>query len=123
MVETAEPTDRHPTGDEAEQALSLLIELSPDLRGAAILGPAGEALASTGPPGRWEEDAAELFAVADRAGGEPVERVHLATEQGEVFAIRHGGLAAVAVTERFTLASLFLFDLRAILRELARGSG
>ena len=70
---------------------------------------------------RWREDVAALLAVADRAGGEPVEQVHIATEQGEVFALRHGGLAAVAVTERFALASLMFFDMRSVLRDLAAG--
>ena len=36
--------------------------------------------------------------------------------------MRHEGLVAVAVTERFVLASLMLFDLRAVLRGLAAGS-
>ena len=67
---------------------------------------------------RWREDCGALFEVADRAGGEPVEQVHIATEQGEVFALRHGGLAAVAVTERFALASLMFFDMRSVLRDL-----
>ncbi len=72
-------------------------------------------------PERWRDDAAALFAAADRAGGEPVEQIHIGTEQGEVFALRHAGLAAVAVTERFALASLTFFDLRAMLRDLAAG--
>jgi predicted regulator of Ras-like GTPase activity (Roadblock/LC7/MglB family) len=107
------------SGDAAEGALGYLAEMSPDLRGAAILGPAGAVLAASGDADRWREDAAALFAVADRAGGEPVEQVHLGTEQGEVFALRHAGLAAVAVTERFALASLTFFDLRSLLRDLA----
>ena len=49
----------------------------------------------------------------------PVEQIHIATEQGEVFAVRAGGFVAVAVAERFALASLMLFDMRAVLRELA----
>ena len=92
--------------------------MSPDLRGAAILEPRGGVLAATDEPRRWEEDVAALLAVADRAGDEPVEQVHIATEQGEVFAIRHAGLTAVAVTERFALASLLFFDMRSILRDL-----
>ena len=78
-------------------------------------------LAASGDPERWGEDAAALLGVADRAGGEPVEQVHIATEQGEVFALRHAGLAAVAVTERFALASLLFFDMRSVLRDLAAG--
>jgi hypothetical protein len=108
-----------PTGESAEAALEFLAEMSPDLRGAAILGPGGEVLAATGEePERWSEDAAALFAAADEAEGAPVEQVHIATEQGEVFAIRNAGLAAVSVTERFALASLMLFDLRSVLRQL-----
>lgn len=110
-----------PSEEAAAAALAFLAEMSPDLRGAAVLGPEGEVLAASGEgeKGRWGEDAAALFAVADAAEGVPVEQVHVATEQGEVFAIRNEGLAAVAVTERFALASLTLFDLRSMLRELA----
>jgi predicted regulator of Ras-like GTPase activity (Roadblock/LC7/MglB family) len=106
-------------GDPAEAALAFLTEMSTDLRGAAIVAENGDVLAAAGDPERWCEDAAALFAVAD-AGGEPVEQIHVATEQGEVFALRQDGLAAVAVTERFALASLMFFDMRSTLRDLAR---
>jgi predicted regulator of Ras-like GTPase activity (Roadblock/LC7/MglB family) len=105
----------------AEGALAYLTEMSPDLRGAAILAADGAVLAADGEPERWGRDVATLFDVADRAEGEPVEQIHIGTEQGEVFALRHAGLAAVAVTERFALASLTFFDMRALLRDLARG--
>jgi hypothetical protein len=108
-----------PSEESAEAALAYLAEMSPDLRGAAVLGPEGEVLAASGEePERWGEDATVLFAAADAAEGVPVDQVHIATEQGEVFAIRNEGLAAVAVTDRFALASLLLFDLRSMLREL-----
>jgi predicted regulator of Ras-like GTPase activity (Roadblock/LC7/MglB family) len=106
--------------DAAEAALAFLTEMSPDLRAAAILGSDGEVLAAAGDRQRWREDSAALLQVADRAGGEPAEQVHIATEQGEVFVLRLGGLAVVAVTERFALASLMFFDMRAALRDLAR---
>ena len=108
-------------GGSAEAALAFLTEMSPDLRGAAILAADGAVLAASGEPERWREDAAALFAVADGAEGEAVEQVHVATEQGEVFALRHEGYAAVVVSERFALASLLFFDMRSTLRELARG--
>lgn len=108
------------SGEAAEGALAYLTEMSPDLRGAAILTGGGAVLAASGDANRWREDAATLFEVADR-GGEPVEQVHIGTEQGEVFALRHAGLAAVAVTDRFALASLTFFDMRALLRDLAAG--
>jgi predicted regulator of Ras-like GTPase activity (Roadblock/LC7/MglB family) len=109
------------SGDSAETALAFLTEMSPDLRGAAILDGDGSVLASDGDANRWRDDAAALFGAADGADEEPAEQIHIGTEQGEVFALRHDGLAAVAVTERFALASLLLFDMRAILRDLAAG--
>ena len=112
-----------PTEAAAEQALAFLNEMSPDLRGAAILGGDGAVLAANGDANRWREDAAALFAAADRADEERAEQIHIGTEQGEVFALRHSGLAAVAVTERFALASLLLFDMRSQLRDLAAGGG
>jgi predicted regulator of Ras-like GTPase activity (Roadblock/LC7/MglB family) len=109
-----------PSEESAEAALAFLAEMSPDLRGAAILGSEGEVLAASGEePERWREDAAALFAAADGAEGSPVEQVHIATEQGEVFAVRNAGLAAVTVTDRFALSSLMLFDMRSTLRQLA----
>ena len=110
-------------GGSAEAALAFLTEMSPDLRGAAILAADGSVLAAVAEPGRWGDDAAALFAAADAAGSEPVEQVHIATEQGEVFALRHAGLAAIAVTERFALASLMFFDMRSTLRDLAKTRG
>jgi predicted regulator of Ras-like GTPase activity (Roadblock/LC7/MglB family) len=109
------------SGKAAEQALAFLAEMSPDLRGAAILDSSGAVLAAVDRPRQWAEDVATLLTVADRAGTEPVEQIHIATEQGEVFASRHSGLVAVAVTERFALTSLLFFDLRSILRDLAAG--
>lgn len=105
-------------GDAAEAALAFLGEMSLDLRGAAILDRGGTVLAAAGDHERWREDAAALLEVADRAGGEPAEQVHVATEQGEVFALRHAGFVAIAVTERFALASLMFFDMRSVLRDL-----
>lgn len=115
------PTSEAVSPQAAESALAYLTEMSPDLRGGAILAGDGSVLAAAGRPERWREDATALLAVADKAGDEPVEQVHIATEQGEVFAVRHAGLAAIAVTGRFALASLLLFDMRAVLRDLAAG--
>jgi hypothetical protein len=109
------------SADAAASALAYLTEMSPDLRGGAILESGGAVLAASGLPQRWREDVAGLLAVADGAGDEPIEQVHIATEQGEVFAVRHAGLAAIAVTDRFALSSLLFFDMRSVLRDLARG--
>jgi predicted regulator of Ras-like GTPase activity (Roadblock/LC7/MglB family) len=106
----------------ADAALSFLTEMSPDLRGAAILTADGTVLAASGDAAEWAEESVALFARAD-AAAEPVEQVHVATQAGEVFALRHEGFAAVAVTERFALASLTFFDMRSALRELAEAEG
>jgi len=109
------------TDEAARGALAYLTELSPDLRGAAILDSGGVVLAASDSPERWREDAVALLAVADRAGEGPVEQLHVGTEQGEVFAVREESLALVAVTDRFALASLLFFDMRSVLRDLAGG--
>ncbi len=109
-----------PTLSDPRQAVSYLEEISPEMRGCAILAADGEVLASTGDVQAWRETAAELLAAVDSAGGEPGAHAHIATGDGEVFCVRQDGLVAVAVTERFVLASLMLFDLRAVLRDLSR---
>jgi hypothetical protein len=109
------------SADAAASALAYLTEMSPDLRGGAILESGGSVLAASDRPERWREDVATLLEVADGAGGEPVDQAHIATEQGEVFAVRHSGLTAIAVTDRFALASLLFFDMRAVLRDLSEG--
>jgi predicted regulator of Ras-like GTPase activity (Roadblock/LC7/MglB family) len=110
------------SGEAAEGALAYLAEMSPDLRGAALLDKDGAVLAASGDGDRWREDAAALFEAADLAGGEAIEQIHIGTEQGEVYALRHEGLSAVAVTDRFALASVTFFDLRSLLRDLAGGA-
>jgi hypothetical protein len=101
----------------AEQSLGRLMELSPEMRGGAILED-GAVLAASGDSAEWGDSATALLAATD-SGGETAEQVHVATEAGEVFAVREAGLMAVAVTERFVLASLMAFDMRSVLRDLA----
>ena len=120
---TSVNAERVPSGEAAEGAVARLTEMSPDLRGCAVLDGAGSALAASGNPERWADAGTELVAAADAAGNEPASHVHVATEDGEAFAVRHAGLVMVAVAERFTLASLMIFDMRAVLRDLARGEG
>jgi hypothetical protein len=111
-----------PSGKAAEAAVARLTEMSPDLRGCAILHPDGRALTASGDPETWASAGAALLAAADAAGDQPASHVHVATEDGEAFAVRHEGLAMVAVAERFALASLMIFDMRAVLRDLVRGA-
>ena len=127
MADIADPVAKATSGavaeTPAERALALLREMSPDRRGGAILDPSGKVLAASGDPDAWRAATEELLAAADAAGSEPAEAVHVATEAGEVFVLRHGGLVGVTVTDRFTLSSLTLYDLRAALRDLAREPG
>jgi hypothetical protein len=114
---------RVPGGAEATAGVARLTEMSPDLRGCAILDAEGHALAASGDPERWAEAGGTLLAAADAAGEEPASQVHVATEDGEAFGVRHDGLAMVAVAERFTLASLMIFDMRMVLRDLLGEGG
>ena len=97
--------------------------MSPDLRGGAILTADGTVLAASTEAVEWATEVVALLSVADAAGEERVDQVHVATQAGEVFALRAEGFAAVVVTERFALASLTFFDMRSALRELAKGEG
>jgi hypothetical protein len=108
-----------PTLSDADRAVSYLQEISPQMRGCAILSDSGEALAASGDLDLWGAAGRELIAAADAAGAEPVAHAHVATGDGEAFCVREGGLAVVAVTDRFVLASLMFFDMRITLRELA----
>jgi hypothetical protein len=110
-----------PGADAATAAVVRMRDMSAEVRGCAVLGPGGEALAASGDRDRWQEAAAVLLGAADLAGEGPADSLHVATEDGEVFAVRHGELAMVAVSERFALASLMLFDMRTVLRDLAAG--
>ena len=103
---------------DAELAVARLEAMSADLRGCVILDRDGAPIAASGPAEVWADPARELLAAADAAAGEPVSHAHVGTEDGEAFAVRHGDFALIAAAERFTLAGLMLFDIRAVLRDL-----
>ncbi len=103
----------------ASRALSLLGEMAAEMRGGAILDAEGAVLAADGDSSDWAERVGELVGRADAAADAGAEHIHIATEAGEVFLTRRDGLTAVAITERFVLASLMSFDMRAILDDLA----
>jgi hypothetical protein len=106
--------------DEAARTTAYLNEISPEMRGCAVLSGQGELLAASGEDAeRWQAPAREAIEAIDSAGGEPASHAHIATSDGEVFMVREGDLVCVAVTDRFALASLVLFDLRIALRDLA----
>jgi hypothetical protein len=113
-----------PTLTDAGGTVEYLQEISPEMRGCAILSADGEVLAASGEVERWGEAGRDLIRAADASGGGPVAHAHVATGDGEAFCVREGGLTAVAVADRFTLSSLMIFDMRNALRQLApRGGG
>jgi hypothetical protein len=117
------PPAAAPTLTDAGGTVEYLQEISPEMRGCAVLSADGEVLAASGDIERWGEAARDLSAAADAAGGEPVAHAHIATGDGEAFCVRESGLTAVAVAERFTLSSLMTFDMRNALRQLAAAGG
>lgn len=110
-----------PSAADADVAIARLEAMSADLRGCVILAADGAALAASGDPDAWGEAARELLAAADAAAGETATHAHVGTEDGEAFAVRQDGYALVAAANRFALASLMLFDMRAVLRDLLLG--
>jgi hypothetical protein len=113
------PSIGAPTLPDAAKAVEYLEEVSPEMRGCAIFADGGELLAASGEVEAWRDAGLALIAAADAAGSEHVAHAHVATGDGEAFCVREGGYVAVAVTERFTLASLIIFDMRIALRRLA----
>ena len=108
---------------DGEVAVAQLQLMSTQIRGCAILDSDGAALAASGDLEVWSAGGRELLAAADAAAGETAGHVHVGTEDGEVFAVRLGDYAAIAVAERFALTSLVLSDMRAVLRDLAAEPG
>lgn len=104
---------------QAKAAIATFQALSSDVRGAAIIAPPDHVAAASGDPDRWGQAARALLAAADAAASSEAAHAHVATEEGEVYAVRSSGLAMVAVTDRFALSSLVLSDMRATLRSLA----
>jgi hypothetical protein len=97
------------------EAIARFSGASNEVRGCALVGPRG-VLAASGSAPDWESASQALLDAADRAAGGRATHVHVATEEGEAFAVRAGELAMVAVTSRYTLASLVFADMRAALR-------
>ncbi len=115
------PPNDGPSVADAEVAIARLQALSADLRGCAIVAPDGALMAATGDAEAWASAASGVIAAADAAAGEPVTHAHVGTEDGEVFVVRDRGYVLVAAADRFALAGLMVFDIRAALRDLIRG--
>src|SRR5687767_11148632 len=89
-----------------ERVLEHLREMDADVRECALLGAEGDVLAAT-TEAEWEARVGELWDAAAEGAGEEPRQLHVATDEGEVFAVRSpAGLSLVAVTPRFALESL-----------------
>jgi hypothetical protein len=109
-----------PNESDAQFAVASFSALSSETRGCAILGPGDRSLAASGERKVWADAAVVLLTAADKAAGGRCTQAHVGTEDGETYAVRLGELSMVAVTDRFTLSSLVLSDMRSTLRELSR---
>lgn len=110
-----------------ERVPARLCELSTDAREAVLLDAAGALAGSTiedrAYAGEFAELARELFAAVDSAGapGDPAEQVEAQVAGGAVFASRTPRWTLAVVARRAALASLMLYDLKAMLGELEGG--
>jgi hypothetical protein len=112
-----------------ERVPARLCELSTDAREAVLLDAAGALAGSTmedrAQAETFAELARELFEAVDLAGapGDPAEQVEAQVSGGAVFASRTPRWTLAVVARRAALASLMLYDLRAVLGELEGGPG
>ena len=107
--------------DEAA-ALSDLRGIAPQLRAVVLMDSAGTTLAATvDEPDSLAEAVGELLdeAAALRPGGDrAVERLHVATTAGSVFAVAAGGRTLAAVAPADAAPALVFHDLRSCLAAL-----
>lgn len=103
-------------------AVAALVAETTGIRACALISPDGEVVAESA-EGDWPASAEAMWEAAVDARRPDPTQVHVATEEGEVFLARDdAGVTAIAVTDRFPLASLVFCDLRAALRQAERGT-
>ena len=127
LTPVADPTaDDAPTGAETASTGGMGTPagressgMAPEVRGWAIFDDT-RTVAASNTREEWLEAGRSLLAAADKAAGQGATHAHVATELGEAFIVRSGGLVMVAVTDRFALASLVFADMRSALRAASR---
>jgi predicted regulator of Ras-like GTPase activity (Roadblock/LC7/MglB family) len=112
---------------DAEQALADLMEISSQVRAAAVVaddgsveaaqptGEAGDALASAA------RDLLEAAGSVRSTGDSSVTQLEAATRAGSVFVVREGGRVVAATTGASPTVGLVFYDLKTCLRSLAGG--
>jgi hypothetical protein len=110
-----------------ELALRYLLELSPDIRVAMLLGDDGGLIAAAPEdPGDRGARAAgalvqEALALAAASGALQIE-IDVTLGGGAAFLVREGGPTLLCVTGPFALPGLILHDMRVVLDDLRRGA-
>ena len=118
MDDPQRPSSRPAAGELAPTDVPRrLVELSTDARAAVLIDDSGEPRAVDGPadPDELAEGARELLRAVDRAAEEPPAELEAQVMGGSVFAVRGARWTLVAVARRSALASLMLYDMRAVL--------
>jgi predicted regulator of Ras-like GTPase activity (Roadblock/LC7/MglB family) len=109
---------------DANHALSGLLEVSEEIR-AAVVFERGEPIASNLP----DDEAREISGLADAMlayaetlrQGVAVKQLEAVTPAGDVYVVRRGERAVVAVATPGSLAGLVQHDLRTLLSSMTRG--
>ena len=105
-----------------DEALAELLDLSTQVRDAAILGESGFVLASSGTAERGEQlarVAADLAAAAaDVRPATEVTRVEVTGADVNLFPVKDAGRTAIATTGPEPVAGLIVYDLRTMLGRL-----
>jgi predicted regulator of Ras-like GTPase activity (Roadblock/LC7/MglB family) len=109
---------------DANQVLDRLLEVSEEIR-AAVVFERGEPIASNLP----DDEAGEISGLADAMlayaetlrRGVAVRQLEAVTPAGDVYVVRQGERAVVAVATPGSLAGLVQHDLRTLLASLTRG--
>jgi hypothetical protein len=103
------------------EAPKRLMELSEDVRAAVLLDRSGEAAGCT-EPARTEplsQAARDLVRAVDRVAEAPTAELEAQVAGGGVYLVRSADWTFVVVARRSALSSLMLYDMRAVLTELA----
>ena len=108
-----------------ESAAERLVEMSVDVRSAVLADPAGGLVSADDDLGgargrRLAALAADLFAAADSALGDPAQQVEAQVDGGSVFAARSARHTMACVARRAALPALVLYDLQHVLSEAER---
>src|SRR5437879_13114840 len=111
---------------DAARALTDLMEISSQVRSAAIFGADGAVAASTFDDdelaGGFARRAAALREAAGgvRPSGVPVSQLEVATADGSVFVVRDGERTSAATTSADPTVGLVFYDLKSCLRDSAQ---